>query len=205
MSELAWLPREALTSLTPTEARWIFSSGSLTVQLKALSAALAPPPAGSPPAFSVQVMAEGWQALSPDELAALRRPDAAGTQGWVREVELCGPQRTAWVCARTVSLQTALEHTPAGAGRPPLTLTTLGDRPLGSVLFDEHSPFVRGPITVTEMTQGSLLRLCDLEEEEAVPCWTRRSLFRDDQHEVSILVAELFTTALWAAVSKTEQ
>nr|AGU68139.1 chorismate lyase [Strigomonas oncopelti] len=198
-----WKTEEALTTLTPTEARWLFSSGSLTVQLKALSAAVAPVPAGSPPAFTVRVIAEGWQKLSADELAALRWPAAAGTRGWAREVHLCGAGGTCWIAARTVVPQTPPEG--AAAARAPAMLQTLGDRPLGSVLFQPDSPFARGPISVAQTTEGALLRLRGGAEDAAPLCWTRRSLFRDDTHDVSVLVAELFTSALWSAVAKAEE
>nr|AGU68062.1 chorismate lyase [Strigomonas culicis] len=197
-----WYTEARLPALTAAETHWLLSRGSLTVQLKALSAAVAPPPDGAA-AFTVRVLAEGWRPLAADERAALERPAAADAPGWVREVQLCGPGGTPWVAARTVALATALAGAAAGGG-PPVTLCSLGERPLGAVLFDRDSPFVRGPIAVTRMTEAALLQLHGDAGGEDGAHWTRRSLFRDDARGLSVLVAELFTPAFWSAVAQAE-
>ncbi|WP_278387705.1 chorismate--pyruvate lyase family protein, partial [Pseudomonas oryzihabitans] len=76
---------------------WLYADrGSLTERLTALSGGR----------FAVEVIAEGWQALRPDECQALEVPPAS--PGWVREVWLRGAGE-AWVFARSVAAREALE------------------------------------------------------------------------------------------------
>src|SRR5690606_32043859 len=105
---------------------WLFvDRGSLTRRLTSLAAG----------AFSVTPLREGCQDLRDDECAAL--DIARGSQGWVREVYLCGQQQP-WVFARSVAARSALEASS-------LDLQHLGSRSLGELLFSDRA-FTRGEL-----------------------------------------------------------
>ncbi|MDT3719545.1 chorismate lyase [Pseudomonas oryzihabitans] len=168
-----WLTRAA-ASTEPDCAEaplgWLYADrGSLTERLTALS----------DDHFAVEVIAEGWQALRPDECQALDVPLAS--PGWVREVWLRG-KGEAWVFARSVAAREALEAAD-------FDLAALGDRPLGHWLFQAPA-FVRGPLEACRYPQAWLP-----ENTESTACWARRSVFR--RAPLAILVSEVFLPAFW--------
>lgn len=168
----AWLPCAQLPATLPAWQRdWLLDEGSLTRRLTDAAAG----------AFAVRRQAEGWQALRADECAALALPE--GTQGWVREVLLCGRDQP-WVFARSVAARDALE----AAG---FTLDTLGERSLGELLFQDRA-FVRGPL---ELCRYPAAWLPGPVREAGL--WARRSCFRRDG--LPLLVAEVFLPTLWRA------
>ncbi len=167
-----WHPGTAFPEPLPaTCAGWLLAGGSLTRRLRALSGQQ----------FSVQVHAEGWNLLRPDECQALQLP--ASSRGWVREVFLCGHQQP-WVFARSSAAQPGLP----GSG---LDLRQQGSRPLGDWLFVDGQ-FSRSP-----------LQLCHYPPEllpaapatGTVPLWGRRSCF--SRQDFRLLVSEIFLPAFW--------
>ncbi|KUM42613.1 chorismate--pyruvate lyase family protein [Pseudomonas sp. EpS/L25] len=168
-----WLTRAAAgTEPDYAEAPlgWLYADrGSLTERLTALSGGH----------FAVEVLAQGWQPLRPDECQALDVPSAS--PGWVREVWLLGAGEP-WVFARSVAAREALEAAD-------FDLAALGDRPLGHWLFQAPA-FVRGPLQACRYPQAWLP-----EGTEATACWARRSVFR--RAPLAILVGEVFLPAFW--------
>jgi len=168
-----WLSRAAVSG-EPDYAEaplgWLYADrGSLTERLTALSGGR----------FAVEVLAQGWQPLRPDECQAL--DVAPASPGWVREVWLRGADEP-WVFARSVAAREALEAAD-------FDLAALGDRPLGHWLFQAPA-FVRGPLEACRYPQAWLP-----ENTEPTACWARRSVFR--RAPLAILVSEVFLPAFW--------
>lgn len=168
-----WLTANQVPApLDPLLHDWLFvDKGSLTRRLTALAEG----------AFSVTPLQQGWQQLRDDECAALGV--ATGSQGWVREVYLCG-HRQPWVFARSVAARQALEESS-------LDLQHLGSRSLGELLFSDRA-FARGPLEARHYPAAWLP-----EEARQDGLWARRSCF--SQGSLDVLVAEIFLPALWRA------
>lgn len=129
----------------------------------------------------MRVLRQGWIRPAYDEACALRL--RLQSWAWMREVQLlCDNQP--WVFARTLIPASTLR----GRGR---RLTRLGSRPLGEVLFADHS-VRRGPVEVARI--GPDQRLHHLafancsEPPDAI--WARRSLFWMNSRP--LLVCEIF-------------
>ena len=168
-----WLEQSHLPALPDEQTLdWLFDQGSLTRRLTALSDG----------AFSVLPLFEGWQVLREDECAALDL--VAGSQGWVREVYLCGHGEP-WVYARSVAAKSALED----GG---LNMDALGTRSLGELLFCDQA-FKRGALQVCHYPRVWLPAA-----DRAADLWGRRSRF--DRGALSILVAEVFLPRFWHAL-----
>lgn len=148
---------------------WLFNQDSLTRRLTALSN----------DGFSVSPLVEGWQRLRNDECAALGVAD--GSQGWVREVLLCGHGQP-WVFARSVAARSALE----GSG---LDLADLGSRSLGELLFSDRA-FDRGALHACRYPAAWLPAAVRAER-----LWARRSCF--SRGALGVLVAEVFLPVFW--------
>ncbi|WP_263258537.1 chorismate--pyruvate lyase family protein [Pseudomonas oryzihabitans] len=168
-----WLTRAAASQVpdySEAPLGWLYADrGSLTERLTALSDGR----------FAVEVIAQGWQPLRPDECQALEVPPAS--PGWVREVWLRG-NGEAWVFARSVAARTALEAAD-------FNLAALGERPLGHWLFQAPA-FVRGPLEACRYPLAWLPA-----GAATAPCWARRSVFR--RGPLAILVGEVFLPAFW--------
>lgn len=167
-----WLSAEQqVVALDPRLHDWLYAErGSLTGRLVDLAAG----------AFSVRPLAEGWQPLREDECQALHL--TPGSQGWVREVFLCGNGQP-WVYARSVAGRDAL----VDSG---FALQQLGTRSLGELLFKDPA-FTRGALEASPYAAEWL--------PAAVPhdrLWGRRSCFY--QGALAVLVAEVFLPAFWA-------
>lgn len=168
--DIKWFPLdEVLSTLSVQERSWLFNEDSLTKRLNDLSLNC----------FSVEVLLEDWQTLRADEYLGL----VVDTQnkGWVREVFLKGAGEP-WVFARSVAMQVGLNN-------PLYDLTTLGDKPLGSILFMDDS-FRRTPLEIA------------LYPSELLPdpyhngsLWGRRSSFINE--DLAILVQEIFLPPFW--------
>lgn len=172
---VAWLPPAALQPApSAVELDWLQEAGSLTRRLTALAGG----------AFHVELLGEGWQPLRADECAALAC--APGSEGWVREVLLCGAGQP-WVFARSVASRAALQQ-------EPFALDQLGVQPLGHLLFSDPA-FQRGPIEVCRYPQEALPA-----EQRQPELLARRSLFR--RGVLGLLVAEVFLPALWQQLAK---
>ncbi|WP_003297357.1 chorismate--pyruvate lyase family protein [Stutzerimonas stutzeri] len=168
-----WLSADRLPfPLDPALYDWLYvDKGSLTRRLTDLANG----------AFSVTPLHEAWQPLRADECAVLNLP--AGSEGWVREVYLCGHDQP-WVFARSVAARAQLEESG-------LDLQRLGNRSLGELLFSDPA-FTRGTLEACRYPAAWLPTECRAEG-----LWARRSCFR--QNRLGVLVSEVFLSALWQA------
>ncbi|CAM5593041.1 putative chorismate pyruvate-lyase OS=Stutzerimonas stutzeri OX=316 GN=ubiC PE=3 SV=1 [Stutzerimonas stutzeri] len=176
MPELhTWLTANQLpTPLDPLQHDWLYvDKGSLTRRLTELAAGV----------FSVTPLHQAWEPLRDDECAALEV--APGSQGWVREVYLCGHGRP-WVFARSVAARAALE-------RSGMDLQGLGSRSLGELLFSDPA-FARGTLEACRYPAAWLPA-----EHRQRDLWARRSRF--SREHLGVLVAEVFLPELWQAAS----
>lgn len=151
---------------------WVDHTASLTARIKSHCRA----------GFAVRVVGEGWQKPTLDES---RRLGAAPDQyAWIREVLLlCGGR--CWVFARTVMPHGSLRR----ANRE---LLTLGNRPLGGLLFAgpraEREPVEAARLDDCDWLRGRLQAATGLCHADRL--WARRVV-----HYVRgrpILVAEVF-------------
>jgi len=158
-----WLDKQASESYWDHFwADWLLNEGSLTQRLTLLAKG----------DFHVEVLSEGFSLPSPDE--QLRLDLSPDDQVWIREVKLYGAD-TAWVYARTLIPE-------AGILGELNKLASIGNRPLGAILFNDKL-VKRGPIeTSAKAVVG---------ESSLRP--TRRSCFKYNNH--AIMVAESFLTA----------
>lgn len=170
-----WLTASQLQPApAPDVYGWLFiNQDSLTQRLIDLSANR----------FSVVPLNEGWQCLRSDECTALNV--AEGSQGWVREVFLRGDQQP-WVFARSVAARSALHAAD-------MSLEQLGSRSLGELLFSDRA-FARGPLQACHYPAAWLP-----EAVRGNDLWARRSCF--SRGALSVLVAEVFLPAFWAAAA----
>ncbi|MHB1370307.1 MAG: chorismate--pyruvate lyase family protein [Pseudomonadaceae bacterium] len=168
-----WLSADRLpTALDPALHDWLYvDRGSLTRRLTELAAG----------AFSVTPLHQAWEPLRAAECAALGV--APGSQGWVREVYLCGHGRP-WVFARSVATRAALE-------RSGMDLQGLGSRSLGELLFSDPA-FARGTLQACRYPAAWLP-----PEHRQPDLWARRSRF--SREHLGVLVAEVFLPELWQA------
>lgn len=164
---------------TPTRGglrRWLQASGSLSARLAATGET-----------FSVQVLAQGRQPLTPDESRAL---GLNGRRiGYAREVVL-RVDGQALVFARSVTAHADS----VGAWR---SVRGLGSRPLADVLF-KRSGILRAPLAYSQLPRQSPL------QRHVASCWqaatgvalrhqvlpARRSVFT--RHGAALLVMEVF-------------
>lgn len=153
---------------------WLFDQGSLTQRLTQLCST----------AFTVQVLAEGWQTLADDECQALNI--ARGSCGWVREVFLCDGTQP-WVFARSVASQAALQASD-------FDISQLGTRSLGEILFS-HQAFSRGAMHICQMPSEQLPAQAQQYTDQQSQLWARRSCFTNKG--LDVLVAEVFLPQLW--------
>lgn len=153
---------------------WLFDQGSLTQRLTQLCTE----------AFTVQVLAEGWQTLTADECQTLKV--ANNSCGWVREVFLCNGQQP-WVFARSVASQAELESSG-------FDISQLGTRSLGELLFS-HQAFSRGVMHICQLPCQQLPRIAQQQTNNQSHVWARRSCFQKDA--LGVLVAEVFLPKLW--------
>jgi len=112
---------------------------------------------------------------------------AEASEGWVREVYLCGHEQP-WVFARSVAARAQLD----AAG---LDLQSLGNRSLGELLFSDPA-FARGQLEACHYPAQWLP-----QAQRVDGLWARRSCFR--QNRLGVLVAEVFLPALWQAAAVT--
>ncbi len=160
---------------SPRLREWLLNEGSLTRLLKQLSHE----------DFQVLPVHQGWQQLRDDECQALGVP--AGTEGWVREVFLCGQQQP-WVYARSVAGRAALQDNG-------FDLASLGTRSLGELLFSDQA-FNRGDFEVCSLPPSAWpVALLQSSDGSTQPLWARRSCFA--RNGLKILVAEAFLPAFW--------
>ncbi len=161
---------------TPRELHpWLISKDSLTQRLIKISEGH----------FRVQLLAAGWQRPLHNE----RRLLGLGSDeyAFVRQVYLLGREQV-WVYARSVI--------PRATAQGPLkSLTHLGTRPLGEVLFT-NPRIRRGRLQIARIAPGQAMynEASGHGELTRSPVWGRRSLFwlRHDP----LLVSEIFLPAI---------
>ncbi len=161
-------------SASPALNDWLFDPGSLTQRLTLLCR----------DNFTVQLLSQGWQALSDDECQALGISQAS--TGWVREVFLCDGEQP-WVFARSVASQQQLQ----AAG---FDISQLGTRSLGELLFHNQA-FSRGAMYVRQIPCQQLPALAQQQASPYQQLWARRSCF--SKGALGLLVAEVFLPKLW--------
>lgn len=163
---------------SPLLREWLLNEGSLTRLLKQLSNS----------DFQVQLVHQGWQQLRDDECRALDAAD--GTEGWVREVFLCGCQQP-WIYARSVAGKDALQA-------QGFDLASLGTRSLGELLFSDDA-FSRGDFEICLLPASAWPPvLHESINSTSEPLWARRSCFA--RNDLKILVAEAFLPAFWSRI-----
>lgn len=154
---------------------WLLDRDSLTARLRAACRGC----------FRVEPRQQGWRRPLLDEARTLGlRPE---DYAFVREVHLLCDDRP-WVFARTVI--------PAGTlkgGRR--RLAKLGRRPLGAVLFADHS-MRRSPVEIARLLPGQPLfaRAVGTLDKPPPAIWGRRSVFRLSGQP--LLVSEIFLPAI---------
>ena len=160
---------------SPRLRQWLLNEGSLTRLLKQLANN----------DFAVRPVHQGWQILRDDECRALGEP--AGTEGWVREVFLCGQQQP-WVYARSVAGKVALLDNG-------FDLASLGTRSLGELLFSDQA-FSRSDFEICSLPATAWPpALHDNPGNNEQALWARRSCFT--RNGLKILVTEAFLPAFW--------
>jgi len=149
--------------------QWLFEQGSLTARLKAHCQQ-----------FSVKILAKHQRLFTANELQLF---DCPQQQVQVREVLLYCDDKP-WVYAQSLM---PLEVIPLSVQK----LISLGDKPLGEVIFNEPS-MIRSPIMVTPFEQHSdVMNFSQHIGQSPIDrLWGRRSLFTIDGY--SLLVAEVF-------------
>jgi len=159
-AEPRWLAVSTLLSaaVPPAARAWLADSGSLTRRLETACGV----------GFHVRLLHQGWGRPQPGEgrLLGMRRAETS----MLREVGLCCGNLP-WVFARTVI--------PARSLRGPLrSLSTLGERPLGAVLFADPG-MRRGPTEVARLLPGQALfeTAVSLLHDRPEVLWGRRCLF----------------------------
>jgi chorismate--pyruvate lyase len=155
--------------LSDTLSHWLFESGSLTQKLKCHCEQ-----------FRVEILAKSTRQLSADEAILF---DCQPQNVQVREVLLYCDQ-VPWVYAQSLM---PLSAVPESVKK----LTTLGNQPLGEVIFNEPG-MTRSRIEVAEFDSQSDVAILSgqIGQPTGKSLWARRSCFTIDGY--SLLVAEVF-------------
>lgn len=173
-----WYWPQQLT-MPPRVRHWLVSQGSLTQRLQAISHQ----------GFSVDWLGSHWRKPLLEERRWLNLPQEQ--LAYQRQVRLLDGD-TALVFARTiVPLATFLNNR--------RRFTTLGNRPLGEMLFNDVA-VRRGPIQVAQLRPDSAL-FCEasaLDSITSISLWARRSCFYLQGEP--LLVNEIFLPSLWSVV-----
>ncbi len=157
-------------------AEWLCDRGSLTTRLKSRCREQ----------FRVQVLNQGWGRPGLSESRMLRM--RAAERAVIREVRLlCDGEPC--VFARTLIPASSLQG-------PARSLTLLGERPLGAVLFADPKAR-RGAMQMTRLQPRHRLYQRALNGLDCDPgeIWGRRTLFHLAGHP--LLVNEIFLPDLW--------
>ncbi|QBF82954.1 chorismate lyase [Shewanella maritima] len=167
---IQWFSPKTSHNLPQTQLKdWLLDEGSLTQKLKAHCQQ-----------FSVTVLGEHLHSPLDGECPHSQHPM------WIREV-LLSLDGTPWVFARTLIPQSIIDS-------PQHTFATLGNRPLGELLFNsEH--ITPGDIEVAQFAScGKLAYLAQsLKQEVSDTLWGRRRYF--DLEGQQLIVSEIFLPA----------
>jgi chorismate--pyruvate lyase len=167
-----WYLRHQLFNqyLEPDIQPWLFDASSLTARLIALC----------DENFSVRVLSQRWEKISPEEAAALSSKNTRSAL--VRQVLLCCGD-VPLVYARTIIPAATMQ----GAQR---RYANMGNRPLGAMLFADRT-MRREAVEVGVLPAGH--RAYEYTESKE-PVWGRRSVFRVGGRP--LLVSEYFYSEL---------
>lgn len=182
LAETLWQPAGPDLPCPPQLHPWLTDTGSLTARLQAHCQHL-----------TVEVVAEGRSEVDADSTAALQLP--IGTSVWSRLVILRA-DGCAVVLAHSV---TDMQHIRG----PWSELPTLGNRPLGAMLF-AAADVRRSPLFVAQLSSAHpLARQARVASGVggSDPLWARRSLFW--RACAPLQVTEVFLPALAARVQPT--
>ena len=161
-----WHPAGSLSSQCAVLNDWLLNTGSLTERLKSRCRD-----------FRVQLVSEKLTAIHPDEGALLLLADPRAV---VREVCLLADGMP-WVFARTLVSEELFYLAEKG-------LSTLGTKPLGSIIFNDPQ-FVRQGFELSKIqSQDNWLERQQIES--AHPIWARRSIF--SYYQQRMMVTEVF-------------
>ncbi|MFT5162673.1 MAG: chorismate--pyruvate lyase [Alteromonadaceae bacterium] len=160
--------------ITTYLSSWLFEQGSLTSKLKRHCSD-----------FKVKILAKHQRNLSAKELTLFGYASDESVTVQVREVLLyC--DGNPWVYAQTLM---PLSDIPPAV----VKLTTLGEKPLGEVIFNEPG-VIRSAIEVAEFDRSSEVVQLAAEVAQTADVvrelWARRSMFTLEGY--SLLVAEVF-------------
>jgi chorismate--pyruvate lyase len=155
--------------ITEHLSQWLFESGSLTQKLKQ-----------NCDRFNVQILAKQERLLSEGEIKLFKCQQQTVQ---VREV-LLHCDDIPWVYAQTLM---PLADVPPSV----VKLTTLGEKPLGEMIFKEPG-MTRSTIEIAEFDLNSDVAALatDIGQTVVESLWARRSCFTVDGY--SLLVAEVF-------------
>lgn len=143
--------------------------------------------------FTLELLSQKWERPFRDEAMVLAMPP--GQLALIRHVFLLCAGRP-WVFARSVIPPRTLK----GAHR---RLASLGDRPLGAILFSRRG-VRRGEVRVCELNPGQPLYNVAAAALDQPPegAWARRSLFL--LREKPLLVSEVFLPAMVGKTNGTD-
>lgn len=156
----------ALQTLHTAQQQWLLAQGSLTQRMQQVAHAL-----------RVEVQCQGLAAMTLDESRQLQLTSHRRL-AWVREV-LIYDQQQVWIWARTVLPLSAQQ-------RRFKRLSSLGDQPIGSVLFSQYRSAARSHFQLARLPAAQLGAMQDVET-----VWARRSQFQLAAQQ-SLLVQEIF-------------
>ena len=150
--------RPIVSTLPDALSDWLMFPGSLTRRLQTCFAD-----------FSVRQLHDGWRRPLIDEALLVKQP--LTTYSLQREVFL-QDGTTPLVYARTVVPRETYQVMPQ-------RFDTLGNRPLGELLFNHDPLIVRGPIEVARLQVGQALYQAAVQALALPPSvlWARRSCF----------------------------
>lgn len=165
-----WQDSQQFEVPDPLLKNWLLNTGSLTERLQT-----------SCRHFQVKVLFHGFSEISDLETQYLyndQNSEPISTQ--VREVVLMGDD-SPWVFARSLIPASFVENVMSD-------ITQLGDKPLGKIIFNDPR-FERQAFQLTKIDPSE--RFVDhLQLHDSRQLWGRRSLFRYNEHRLS--VAEVF-------------
>ncbi len=164
-----WHQPQAITVPDAHLKNWLMDTGSLTERLQSVCRQ-----------FEVDVLGHEVCAITAEEHETLYGKSDKNRQTQVREVLLKG-DGAAWVFARSLMPQAFIDECMSDLG-------TLGNQPLGKILFNDPRFQRLGFELIQCSVNHSLFQDLNIQPQHGI--WGRRSLFAFQSH--SVMVCELF-------------
>lgn len=164
-----WQPPQALVVPDAHLKNWLMDTGSLTERLQSVCRQ-----------FNVAVLGHEVAPITEEESQCLYKQTAVSGHTQVREVVLHGDQ-VPWVFARSLMPQAFIDECMRDLG-------TLGNQPLGKILFNDARFKRLGFELIHCGKENPLFSALGIVPEHTL--WGRRSLFEFQAH--SIMVCEIF-------------